>query len=652
MRRSSASCLAAATLLAVVSTLAACAGGGASPAAAPPRVEPTAAAVAAGEWPAYGNDPGGSRYSPLAQIDRGNVGRLRPAWTFHTGALKPATELNAKAAFESTPVVAGGTLYVTSPFNQVFALDPVTGAERWRFDPGIDRGGSYSEVTSRGVALWRSAEPAGACAARVLFGTLDARLIALDAADGRPCADFGRGGEVDLTAGVEVVDRGDYQVTSAPTVIGDLVVVGSSIGDNGRYDKERGVVRAYDVRTGALRWSWDPLLPGAGKTGAANAWSTISADPEHGLVFVPTGSASPDYFGGLRPGENRHANSVVALRAATGELVWSFQVVHHDLWDYDVAAQPLLVTVPRGGAEVPAVAVNTKMGNLFLLHRETGEPLYGVEERPVPASDVAGEQAAATQPFSANPPLVPQRFAAGELFALTPGDRESCEALLRGARNEGMFTPPSLGGTLVYPGNAGGVAWGGAAWDPERDLMLVNTIRLAFLVRLIPREEMAARRAEAANNRLRGEFGSQRGTPYGMYREPFIAQSGLPCTPPPWGTLVAVDLATGEKRWEVPNGVAELPGGKKIDGLPGFGGPLVTGGGLVFLSAAFRDDRLRAYDVETGKVLWEAALPAGGQATPMTYLGRDGKQYVVIAAGGHGKAGTRQGDSLVAFALP
>ncbi|HEX9671626.1 MAG TPA: PQQ-binding-like beta-propeller repeat protein, partial [Thermoanaerobaculia bacterium] len=428
---------------------------------------------------------------------------------------------------------------------------------------------------------------------------------------------------------------------------------------------ERGVVRAYEARTGARRWTWDPIPTdpadparktwkgdSADRTGAANAWGVISADPDRDLVFVPTSSPSPDYYGGERIGANQYANSVVALRASTGKVVWHFQVVHHDLWDYDVAAQPLLVTVRRGGAEVPAVAVNTKMGNLFLLHRETGAPLYGVEERQVPASDVEGEQAAATQPFPANPPLVPQRFAAGELFALTPADRESCEALLRGARNEGMFTPPSLGGTLVYPGNAGGVAWGGAAWDPERDLMLVNTIRLGFLVRLIPREEMTARRAEAAANRLRGELATQRGTPYGMYREPFLAPSGLPCTPPPWGTLVAVDLATGEKRWEVPNGVAELPGGARIDGLPGFGGPLVTAGGLVFLAAAFRDDRLRAYDVETGKVLWEAALPAGGQATPMTYLGRDGTQYVVLAAGGHGKAGTRQGDSLVAFALP
>ncbi|HEX5758917.1 MAG TPA: PQQ-binding-like beta-propeller repeat protein, partial [Thermoanaerobaculia bacterium] len=363
MRRSSAPLRAAAALLAMVSPLAACAGGGAS-SAPEPAVPPPASSPAAtgGEWPAYGNDPGGSRYSQLAQIDRGNVGRLRAAWTFRTGALEPATELNAKAAFESTPIVVGGTLYVTSPFDQVFALDPVSGAERWRFDPGIDRQGSYSEVTSRGVAVWRGGGEGGACAARVLLGTLDARLVALDAASGRRCADFGRDGEVDLTAEVELKLAGDYQVTSAPTVVGDLVVVGSSIGDNGRYDKERGVVRAFDVRSGRLRWSWDPLLPGVGATGAANAWSTISADPARDLVFVPTGSASPDYFGGLRPGENRHANSVAALRASTGELVWSFQVVHHDLWDYDVAAQPLLVSVRRGGAEVPAVAVNTKMG--------------------------------------------------------------------------------------------------------------------------------------------------------------------------------------------------------------------------------------------------------------------------------------------------
>jgi quinoprotein glucose dehydrogenase len=580
------------------------------------------------------------------------------AWTYHTGALSPETSLNEKAAFEATPLMVDGRLVFTTPFDKVIALDPATGQEQWTFDPEIDRTRNSAEVTSRGVSVWRG-KGDGVCASRVFLGTLDARLIALDLATGKRCADFGEKGQIALGADAGQTVVGDYQVTSPPVVVGDRVVVGSSIGDNTRVDTGRGVVRAYDVRTGARAWMFDPLLPiEGGWTGAANAWGVISADAERGLVFVPTGSPSPDYFGGLRTGDDRWANSVIALEAETGKVRWAFQVVHHDLWDYDVASAPMLVDVPRDRARVPAVAVTTKMGHLFVLHRETGEPLFSVEERPVPASNVPGEAASKTQPFPSNPALVPNRLAPEDAWGPTAADREACRALLKDARNEGIFTPPTVRGTIVYPGNAGGVAWGGASYDPTRALLVVNTNRLPFLVRLIPQGDFDAERAKGKDNRLSGEFSRQRGAPFADYREVLRSPSGLPCNPPPWGALTAVDLATGAKKWDVPLGHLVIPAGKRgnpealtIDGMASFGGSLVTAGGLVFIAASFFDDTLRAFDVDSGKILWESPLPAGGQAAPMTYRFH-AKQYVVIAAGGHGKAGTKQGDSVVAYALP
>ena len=622
---------------------------------APPASGPE---PAPGDWPVYGHDAGGSRYSPLADVNGGNVSRLETAWTFHTGALTPASDLNRKAAFEATPILVDGTLFVSTPFSQVFALDPVTGAPRWSFDPKVDRARGYSEVTSRGVAAWRDGTGStAACSSRIFLGTIDARLVALDGRTGTPCAGFGRGGEVDLGQDVDLKDFGDYQLTSPPTVVGDLVIVGSSIGDNRRYDVESGAVRAFDTRSGKLRWRWEPLRAGLGKTGAGNAWSAITADVARDLVFVPTGSPSPDYYGGLRPGDDRDANSVVALRASTGERVWGFQVVHHDLWDYDVAAPPMLVSVTRDGREVPAVAVNTKMGHFFLLDRETGRPLFPVEERPVPASDIPGEAASATQPFPITPALTAQRLRPEDAWGLRPEDRETCRRLLSTLRNEGMFTPPGVRGTVVFPGSVGGVNWGGAAWDPSRRLMIVAADQLAWMVRLIPRESYESERRSGADNRLTGEFARQEGTPYGMYRESLRA-GAVPCTPPPWGTLVAVDLQKGQKRWTVPLGRLRRDAGFRgvpfpidVEGTIVMGSPLVTAGGLVFISATWFDDRLHVYDVETGRLVREIDLPAGGQASPMTYRGRDGRQYVVICAGGHGKAGTTPGDAVVAFAL-
>ncbi|HWP76565.1 MAG TPA: pyrroloquinoline quinone-dependent dehydrogenase [Methylomirabilota bacterium] len=615
------------------------------------------------EWPHYGNDAGGARYSPASQIDRTNVAQLQVAWTFRTGALGHSAPLDRKAAFEATPILVDGKLFLSTPYNHVIALDPRTGARLWEYDAALDRSHDYSEVTSRGVAAWRdtAASPGAPCRTRILMGTLDARLIALDAETGTPCAGFGASGQVDLTRGVDLRDLGNYQMTSAPAVSGDVIVVGSSIGDNRAVDVERGIVRGFDARTGALRWTWDPI-PWASRTtprtGAGNAWSTLSVDAERGLVFVPTGSASPDFWGGTRKGDNRWANSVVALRAATGELVWGFQVVHHDLWDYDVASQPTLFSWRDG---TPAIAITTKMGRVFVLDRVTGAPLLPVEERPAPPSDVPGEEAWPTQP-SSGISVVPESLRAEDAWGSTEKDRAWCREKIAAARSEGIFTPPSLRGTVVFPGNVGGVNWGSSAYDPTRHLLFMNTNRLATLVRLIPHERLALEATQGTSaERLRAELALQAGTPYAMRRAPLLSPGGTPCNPPPWGTLVAVDLFSGRTAWDVPLGSVISGDFKRLlvrlfrpalldSGSPNLGGPIATAGGLVF-TAASMDNHLRAFDSDTGRELWKYELPAGGQATPMTYR-VDGRQYIVIAAGGHGKLGTKLGDYVVAFTLP
>ena len=612
-------------------------------------IAPAQSAPDAG-WPYYGNDPGGTRYSAARQIDRTNVTGLQLAWTYRTGAMQPESKLSRKAAFEATPILVDNKLLLSTPYNVVIALDPRTGAKLWEFDPRVDLAQNYSEVTSRGVSAWwdskaKSGQP---CRLRIFLGTLDGRLIALDGEIGKPCLDFGSKGEVNLTQDVALATewRGGYQVTSAPALSKDLVIVGSSIADNWKVDTERGIVRAFDVRTGKLRWTWNPS-PWADdtkpRTGGANAWSTLSVDPEQDLVFIPTGSASPDYYGGIRKGDNKWANSVVALRASTGEFVWGFQVVHHDLWDYDVAAQPLLFHWKDG---TPAVAINTKMGHVFVLNRLTGAPLLPVEERPVPQTDIPGEQGSPTQPFSTIS-LVPEGLAPSEAWGPTPEDVKWCQDKIKASRSEGIFTPPSLKGTIVFPGNVGGVNWGSATYDPQRHFMVANTNRLIAWVKLIPREKFETETNKEQDNRIYGEFGEQSGAPYGLYRSFIFSPSKLPCNAPPWGTTKAVDLFSGKQIWDAPLGTL-VPG--EQTGSINLGGPIITAGGLVFTSAS-TDLYLRALDIETGKELWKYQLPAGGQATPMTYS-LNGKQYLVIAAGGHGKLGTKQGDYVLAFTLP
>jgi quinoprotein glucose dehydrogenase len=610
----------------------------------------TAFAQSDAGWPNYGNDPGGSRYSAARQIDRTNVAQLQPVWTYRTGALQQQTDLIQKATFEATPILVENQLFLSTPYNHVIALNPETGAKFWEYDPHVDLAQDYSEVSSRGVSAWvdSKAKAGQPCRLRIFMGTLDGRLIAVDGKTGQPCVDFGAKGEVNLAEGAATATEwtGGYQVTSAPAIAGDLVITGSSIADNWKVDTGRGIVRAFDARTGQLRWTWNPT-PWADKTeprtGGGNAWSTLSVDPKEDLVFIPVGSSAPDYYGGIRKGDDKWSDSVVALRASSGKFVWGFQVVHHDLWDYDVASQPTLFTWKDG---TPAIVINTKMGHVFVLNRLTGVPLLPVEERPVPQSTIPGEQSWPTQPFSTIS-LVPERMTSDDAWGPTPQDQAWCKAKIAASQWDGMFTPPSLQGIVVFPGNVGGVNWGSAAYDPSHHIMVANTNRLIAWMKLIPRDQYAAEHKKDQDNRIFGEFGDQKGAPYGLYRTFLFSPSKLPCNKPPWGTTEAVDLFTGKTVWDVPLGTM-VPG--QQTGSLNLGGPMITAGGLVFTSAAM-DLYLRAFDIETGQELWKYQLPAGGQAIPMSYS-IHGKQYIVIAAGGHGKLHTKQGDYVLAFALP
>ena len=624
----------------------------------------------ASDWGHYGGDQFGQRFSRLNEINRKNVTHLTVAWTYRTGENGAGFARANKLSFEATPVLAFGLLYLETPTNIVIALDPETGVQRWRFDPHIDRARQYAEASSRGVSIWEDSDSrhTGACTRRVLTGTLDARLLALDAATGAACQDFGTAGQVDLTSGLRIRDRADYLVTSPPAIYGNVVVVGSAIGDNRASDVERGVIRAFDARSGALLWAFDPIpdspthpaaaewnLAQAATTGAGNSWGLMSIDDDNGLVLVPTGSASPDYFGGGRLGSNRFADSLLALDAKSGKLAWHQQLIHHDLWDYDLAAQPVLGDIEVQGVPVPAVIQATKTGMLYVFDRTRGQPLFPIEEKPVPPSFVAGEQAAPTQPFSAIPSLVSQKpVDPADAWGVTFWDRSKCRDLLSAHRNEGIFTPPDPHGTLLSPGYIGGVNWGGIAFDEARQRVVAAVNHLPMLVTLVPQAELQEQMR--SGNYPNSDFARQVGAPYAMRREPLLSPWGLPCTAPPWGTLVSVDLRRNRIVWQVPLGSTEGVGPwfapTRDFGMPNMGGPIATAGDLVFVGAAL-DSYFRAFDIETGRELWKHRLPAGGQATPMTYrAGRNQRQFIVIAAGGHGVLNTPRGDYVIAFALP
>lgn len=634
-----------------------------------------AQARTSGDWPAYGHDGMGGRYSPLTMITPGNVARLMVAWRIHTGEAARGSASRWRSSFEATPIVRFGTMYLATPSGRVLALVPETGETRWIFDPGVNPGIHFGDNANRGVSAWvdphaGSGEP---CARRVFVATIDARLIALDAATGARCTGFGADGTVDLRQGLRnpPFETAEYEETSPPAVVRGLVIVGSGVADNNRFDAASGEVRAFDARSGVERWSWDPVPqnprdpayrtwqgPYAHRTGAGNVWSVIAVDSAMDLVILPTTSPSPDYYGGMRLGSNRYANSVVALRASSGKVVWAFQTVHHDLWDYDNASPPALVTVRHGGRDVPAVLQATKTGMLYVLDRRTGVPIIPVEERPVPASTVPGEQAWPTQPFSTLPTLSPQHFDPDSLFALSDSDRVACRQMITGLRNQGIFTPPSLEGTLVIPSNVGGAHWGGVAFDPVRQIAVVPVNRIAAVVQLIPEKGTDLDSLWAEGDKLGYETTRMRGTPYVMRRRFLLAPSRVPCTPPPFGALVAMDLTTGKEAWDVPLGdlgalyAGDSTGHARLASLgsPNLGGAVVTASGLVFIAATL-DRLIHAFDIQTGRELWTAPLPAGGKATPMTFQGSDGRQYVVIAAGGDGEV-FGKGDEVIAFALP
>jgi quinoprotein glucose dehydrogenase len=573
------------------------------------------------------------------RISPETVGRLAVAWTYDTrestAPLRPGTD---SPSFEATPVYAGGRLYLSTPAGLVIALDADTGQEIWRVDLKIRRDSNYSDFASRGVTVADDL---------VYAATVDARLVCLNRRDGSFCDRFGERGQIDLMAGLRRKPEyaGEYGVTSPPAVYRDLVIVGSFVADNSRARMASGEVRAFDRRSGTLRWTFHPL-PDDTSAGGANTWSLITVDDTNGLVFLPTGSPSPDYYGGLRPGDNRHGNSVVALRAATGEVAWSFQTVHHDLWDYDVASPPLLFA----GKDGAAVAVGSKTGHLFLFERLTGRPLFPIRERAVPASDVTGEVAAATQPFPDRPTtLAPQQISESDIWGVTPQDRDACLATFRTLRHEGAFTPPSVRGSLVAPGNIGGLHWGGMAWDAATRTIIAPVNRLPAIVRLVPSADFA--RTRQASPGL--EVTEQRGTPFAMSRQFFLSPSGIPCVAPPWGELVAIHADTGETAWRTTLG--DLRPVLKLTSIPptgalNLGGPVTTTTGLVFVGSTI-DPYLRAFETKDGRQVWEAPLPTGARATPLVFTTESGREMVAIAAGGFDSPLSKLGTTLVVFGL-
>jgi quinoprotein glucose dehydrogenase len=627
---------------------------------------PLWAAAEAG-WPAYGGDAGGTRYSPLNQVTAANVDQLRVAWVLRTGDLGEGVKDWSRSAFEATPILYENTLYLTTSSTDVIAVDAASGALRWRHDSNSRKDLHYSDGVSRGVSLWidEATSQNAVCHARIFAPTLDARLLALDAATGKLCADFGEHGAVNLLKDIRSqYDEGDgwhnYLVTSPPAILDGKVIVGSSIGDNRAVVEELGIVRAFDARTGALVWSWDPIPRDASNpvynewspestklASAANAWAPLSVDTMRHLVFVPTGSASPDFFGGERPGDNRWANSIVALDGATGTLKWGQQLVHHDLWDYDLASQPTLVDLTHDGKRVPAVIQATKTGFLFTFDRDTGAPLFPIVEKPVPQDAVSGEHPSPTQPFPIAPPALTRQapISADDAWGVAWFDTRDCRMRIEASRSEGMFQPPSTKESLMQPGNAGGFNWGGIAFDPKRQLAIASSMNLPFVVALVPRAHLHDQFISADYKGF--EFAVQDGTPYGMRRTAFKSKLGIPCVKPPWDLLTAVDMVHGTIKWQIPLG--DAPYVHINIGIPALGGPIVTAGGLVFIAASL-DDHFRAFDTDTGKLMWEVKLPAGGQATPMTYS-IAGRQYVVLAAGGY-KGDSTRGDYLIAYALP
>jgi glucose dehydrogenase len=606
-----------------------------------------ACSILAQQWPATSGDAGGSRYSPLKSIDRTNVTRLRVAWTYHSGDVSDGHTLTTRSAFEATPLVVDGVMYITTPFSRLIALDPETGKELWAFDPELDRERSYNLFINRGAAFWTDGTNK-----RIFVGTLDGRLFSIDAKTGKQDDSFGSAGWVDLRKGAadKFPGRG-YGMTSPPAIYKNLVICGSLTAD-GEPQGPFGDVRAFDARTGKQAWIFHTVAQ-KGEYGndtwdgdswkdraAVNPWSLLSVDLARGIVFLPLTSPATDFYGGDRKGAGLFGDSLVALDAVTGKRLWHFQTVHHDLWDYDLPAQPNLVTVRRDGKDIPAVAQVTKTGLIFIFDRVTGKPLYDVKEVPVASSEIPGEQAWPTQPVPVAPPAFARRqMRPDELANLTPESHAYCEKMVEDAIFAEPFTPIGFKPTVLFPGTNGGTNWGGASYDPETHTLYVNSQDVGMLRHMVKRPD-----GSQIPYRPQGS-----GSPDSRFWDPNL----YPCQVPPWGSLTAVDLDHGVFRWRSVLGVVDALVAKGIPptGAPNIGGSIVTAGGLVFIGAT-NDGRFRAFDKASGKLLWETRLPASAFANPMTFMGKSGRQFVVIAAGGGNKYDSNYSDSLVAFSLP
>lgn len=647
-------------------------------------------AQAASDWATYGGDLGASRFSTLGQIDGANVGRLERAWVYRTGDLPGPNDAQTAWTFETTPLQVGNRLFLCTAHTQVHAIDATTGRRLWMYDPKVSYGWSPLKAC-RGVAYYATADNqagSGECRQRIFSPVVDGGLQALDAVSGRPCSGFGKGGRVDLKQGLGRVRPGYYFTTSAPLVVGDKVIVGANVMDGAEVGEPSGVIRAFDAISGKLAWAWDlgagdraainGADPQAGNytRGTPNSWAPLTADAQNNLLFVPLGNPTPDFFGGGRkPVMEQFGSALAALDTRTGQLRWRFQTIHHDLWDQDLPAQPSLVDFPMGSATVPALVQPTKRGELFVLDRLTGKPLTRVEERPAPGGAVPGDFAAPTQPYSVGmPSLVGPRLTEASAWGMTPIDQLICRIKYRQLRYEGPLTPPSLQGTISYPGSAGVVSWGGVTIDRQRGILIVNTSHTPFKTTLIPRAKanaMGLSRAPNSTGAGQASRGSpetksgaeaglpQVGTPYAAQAVPFLSPLFVPCIQPPWGRISAIDLKTRKILWQHPFGTSSDTGplGMKV-GLPlpigvfNTGGSVALSSGIFFIAAA-QDRYLRAYESATGRELWRSRLPAGGQATPMTYYSPASKrQYVVVAAGGHAGMGTQVGDYVIAYRLP
>jgi quinoprotein glucose dehydrogenase len=659
------------------------------------RLGDDSGAHAKGQWMAYGGTHYGQRFSPLTQITPANAHQLQVAWQIRTGDMRGPDDVG-ETTYQATPLKINDTLYLCTPHSLAIALDADSGQERWRFDPqaGLESGRQHqtcrgltyysgaatatavalttvastsaSDATSTGEqqSTAASAPPAGSCAQRLFLPTANAKLYALDATTGKPCTDFGKNGSIDLMHNMPSQQPGYYNPTSPPVIAGNKVIIGGSVNDNYAVKSPSGVIRAYDVHTGELLWNWDsgnatttaPLdMNAPNQTYSAsspNSWSVFSVDMELGLVYIPMGNRTPDQLGMYRNAdEEKYATSVVALDVGTGSVRWVQQFVHHDLWDMDSPAQPVLIDLDLAKGRTPALVVPTKQGDVYVLDRRDGSPLLPITERPAPqGTEIPGQTVAATQPASAlsfEPPPLKE----SDMWGATLIDQMLCRIQFKQLRYEGRYTPPSLRGTIVYPGNFGTFNWGSVAVDPQRQVMFGMPTYLAFVSTLIPREQITDK--QQLNLGEQG-INENAGADYAVKMKPFLSPLGVPCQVPPWGTVAAADLRTGQIAYQYRNGtirdLSPLPVPVRI-GVPGIGGPLLTASGVAFLGAAV-DNNFRAYDVASGKVLWDVRIPAGGQATPMSYLNRQGEQMVVLVAGGHGSIGTKAGDYVIAYKLP